>query len=377
MNVAVFFGGESCEHDISVITGVQLINNCNEYLYNIIPVYICKNGDWYTGEMLKDIDMFSQKNFLQSKKIKKCGMCPSDKSLFVYKKNKLKKYIDIDCAIICLHGLRGEDGSIAGLLELNKIPYVSTSIMGSSICMDKGVFKCLCRALGVETIDGFVVCESEFLSDCESVEEKIEELGYPIILKPCRQGSSIGISVVKNKENLKEMLKNSFIYDKKVLIEKFLHVDKEVNVALFEDKGKIIYSNTEEPKGNDLILSFDDKYLKNRGGFETIKRIVPASISDDCEMCIKSVANKLYKELDLFGVVRFDFIISGEKVYINEVNTIPGSMANYLFDKKSCDYGCLIDKMISNAVHRKKVNDECVRFIDTKVLESKFDGLKK
>ena len=145
MNVAVFFGGESCEHDISVITGVQLINNCNEYLYNIIPVYICKNGDWYTGEMLKDIDMFSQKNFLQSKKIKKCGMCPSDKSLFVYKKNKLKKYIDIDCAIICLHGLRGEDGSIAGLLELNKIPYVSSSIMGSSICMDKGVFKCLCR----------------------------------------------------------------------------------------------------------------------------------------------------------------------------------------------------------------------------------------
>ena len=377
MNIAVFFGGESCEHDISIITGVQLINNCDAYLYNIIPVYIDKNGDWYTGNKLKDIDLYSQKDFLKSKGVKKCTLLSNCKTLYFFARNKVKKYIDIDCAIICMHGLRGEDGCLAGVLEMCGIPYCSTSIMGSSICLDKGVFKTVCKGLGIECVDGFTVSENELLLDSASLLEKIEKFGFPIILKPCRQGSSIGVCVVKNSDDLQKSLKKSFSFDKKVLIEKFVNIDKEVNIALFEDKGKIVFSNTEEPKGNDVILSFNDKYLKNSGGFETIKRIVPADISTDCENYLKATATKLYRELELFGVVRFDFIVSSNKVYVNEINTIPGSMANYLFDKKSCDYSLLIQKLISNAIHRFNLNKDCVRVLDTKVLDGGFDFLKK
>lgn len=373
-NIAVIFGGESCEHDISIITGEQLISKFDELLYNIIPIYIDKLGIWKTGKDLKDIDDFAN----GIKKSCHCAFIPGDQNLYIKRSNKFKKFIKIDMAFICLHGLRGEDGSVASILELCKIPYSSSSILASSLCMDKSVFKILLKGFNVNFVSGFSITEKDFSEDSSGCNIELENLGFPVILKPSRQGSSIGIQICKNADEFNKKLKSAFIYDKKVLIEKFIDVKKEVNIAIFNNKSEYILSSTEEPVSSDEILSFDNKYRKNSGGFETIKRIVPANISLEIENYIKETALKLYKELEMFGVVRFDFIIDkNDDVFVNEVNTIPGSLANYLFDKNKYDYKKIIELIISNATLRLNKSNEVERVFDTDVLENDFDGFKK
>ena len=375
MNIAVIFGGESCEHDISIITGVQLINKVNEYLYNVYPIYIDKKGQWFTGESLKDIDNFAT----NLKKLKECSFVANDDTLYIKKGKVFRPFVQIDCAIVCLHGQRGEDGSVAGILELSKIPYSSSSMCASSVCMDKCVFKTFAKGLGVNVVEGVALCKDDYDLHKESVFENVSsKIGFPCIVKPSRQGSSIGIQVCYEKENLHEKLEKSFEYDSKLLIERFVKVSKEVNVALFENKGEYILSSTEEPVSCDEILSFDNKYRKNSGGFETIKRIMPASITDSQSEEIKNTAIAVYRSIDMFGVVRFDFLIDeGGKVFLNEVNTIPGSMANYLFDKEKYSYPKLIELLISSAVHRFKLSMKSKRVFDSGVLHEGFDGFKK
>ncbi|MGN0961258.1 MAG: ATP-grasp domain-containing protein, partial [Christensenellales bacterium] len=359
---------------ISIITGEQLISKCNEYLYNIYPIYIDKNGTWLTGKDLKDIDNIKD----GIKKTKVCSFMPNDKGLYIKKGSKFKKLVNIDMAFVCLHGLRGEDGTVAGILELSKIPYSSSSICASSVCMDKCVFKTFAKGLGVDIVPGFMMYENEYLQLPDVYLGKINEIGFPIIIKPSRQGSSIGIEVCKTESELDEKIKNAFKYDKKILIEKYLDVEKEVNLAVFESKGEYILSSTEEPVTKEEILSFDNKYRKNSGGFETIKRIVPAVISKENEEKLKTTALLVYRSLEMFGIVRFDFILDKEgKLYLNEVNTIPGSMANYLFDKEKYAYPVLIELMINSAVFRYSKMTEVERVFDTDVLENDFDGFKK
>ena len=375
MNVAVIFGGESCEHDISIITGVQLINNMNNYLYNVIPIYINKDGKWCTGDGLKDIDNFPN----NLGKLNMCTFIPNSDCLYVKTKfGKLKKYIKIDACILCLHGLRGEDGVVAGIVESSKIPYTSSSICASSVCMDKVVFKYFAKGLGINVVDGIEITESDYYYRKEYIDNSVVDLGYPLIVKPSRQGSSIGISVCENDNELENALNLAFKYDKSVLVEKFMEIKKEVNVAMFDNKGEYVLSNTEEPLTSDKFLNFDNKYRQNSGGFETIKRVVPAGISDEQHKLIVEMASNVYSKLKMFGVVRFDFLITqDDKVYLNEVNTIPGSMANYLFDKQKYPYSKLIELWLSNAVFRKNKEGEVLFTLDTDVLNNGFDGFKK
>lgn len=376
MKVAVVFGGESCEHDVSIITGVQLINKFNNYLYDIVPIYIAKGGVWYTGEELNDLDNYSVG--LNYKKLKKCSLVAGSNVLHIIKGKKLVPYTEIDVVIPCMHGVRGEDGALSGVLELSHIPYTSCSLCSSAVSMDKGVFKTFAKGLGISVIDGFVVDYNEFLIDESKIIDKISDFGLPIIIKPCRQGSSIGIEVVKNVADMKKALNMAFQYDKRVLVEKYVDVDKEVNLALFDNKGELVVSSTETPLSSDEILSFDNKYRKNAGGFETIKRIMPASINEGAYCELLNMATKVYRGLDMFGVVRFDFILDRSgMLYLNEVNTIPGSMANYLFDKSKYPYPRLIELMISNAVKRFERDLGIKKTIDTDIVGSGIDFLKK
>ena len=374
MNIAVIFGGESCEHDISIITGVQLMTNMNEYLYNVYPIYINKVGAWLTGENLNDVVNFTN----DLKKLKECAFLPNDSGLYIKKRGKYKKLVDIDVVFVCLHGMRGEDGAVAGILEMSKIPYSSSSICASSICMDKCVFKYFAKGMGVNIVDGICVGKKEYLSDYESVFEKVKNLGLPIIIKPSRQGSSIGIEVCESLDAFKNQVEKAFKYDDKLLIEKFVSIKKEVNVAVLNNKHDFIISNTEEPITSDKILSFDNKYRKNTGGFETIKRKMPADISEEQESLIKQYATNVYVTLDMCGPVRFDFLIDdNDNIFLNEVNTIPGSMANYLFDKKKYGYEKLIEIMISNALLRSENAKKITKVFVSDVLENDFDGFKK
>jgi len=371
INLLVVFGGESCEHEISVITGVQLMNNCNKYIYNIIPVYINKSGKWVTGSNLLDIDNYP--NYLRD--LKECTLVPNSDYLYIKKFNKFKKLCKVDCAIICLHGMRGEDGVVAGILEMSKIPYASSSICCSSICLDKVVFKSLMKGLEISVIDGFGFDKRSFENNQNDIINKIEDLAFPVIIKPSRQGSSVGISICKDISDLIPQLNKAFLYDEKLLIEKFVQIKKEVNIALFRYKDNIIYSTTEEPIKFGDYLSFDEKYRKSGGDFEKIKRIVPANITQEQLGEIKSIASKVYDNLDAVGVVRFDFIIDeNEMIYLNEVNTIPGSMANYLF-KENFDYEAIINMLVKNAVFIKR--DSQIKTIDSGVLEEGILGIKK
>ena len=372
MNIAVIFGGESCEHDISIITGVQLINNASEYLYNIIPIYINKNGEWFSGDLLKDIDNYP----INIKGLKKVSFVSNDAMLYIKKLGKLKKYLKIDMAFVCLHGQRGEDGSVAGVLEMAKIPYSSSSMLASALSMDKVAFKYFSNGLGVKCIDGFEILKQDYDIDSNLILEKIVNFRLPIIIKPSRQGSSIGIKVCKNIELLKNDLNKCFLYDDRLLIERFVDIQKEVNIALFKYKHDIIFSETEEPLYSNDILGFDEKYRKNSGGFESIKRLSPAKISVEQEEYIKNTAKKIYTTLDMFGVVRFDFIIdNNDNIYLNEVNTIPGSMAYYLF--KEFDYQKFIDSLVLSSLIRIEDSARTIKVFDSGVLSQGFDGLKK
>lgn len=373
INVAVVFGGESFEHDISVITAVQLLGRANMPNYNLIPIYIDKNGKWFTGDELFDLD-----NYGDFRKLKECAITCSSQYLYYVKRNKLKQYVKIDVAIMCLHGGQGEGGGVSGLFDLADIPYSACDLCASAICLDKVIFKDIMRGLSIATVDGFCVNEEEYLLEKDAIKEKINKFGYPIILKPSRLGSSIGVEVVGSENEFDSKLVSAFKYDSRVLIEKYVDIDKEINIALLKDKGSLIYSNTEEPIRSSEILSFDEKYKKGVGGFESIKRIYPAKISDKLSKKIKDISGNIYTSLNLYGVVRFDFILDkNKKLYINEVNTIPGSMANYLFDKDIYPYEKVIDILISNAINRNiKLKKNCTAF-SSDVLASGMKILEK
>ncbi len=373
VNVAVFFGGESCEHDISVITGVQLISKINEYLYNVIPIYIQKNGEWITGENLKDLDNFPD----NLGKTKNVGMIAGSKDLYSKNRNKLKKIFTIDVAILCLHGINGEDGSVASILKLSKVPYSSCGLLPSAVCMDKIVFDKFCVGLNINKVESVAVLRREYDENKIDVINNIFQLKLPIIIKPSRQGSSIGIKICRDENSLEECLEYCFGYDDRLLVEKYIEIYKEVNIACFLDKNEMLFSKTEEPIRSADFLDFNAKYSANNSGMESMKRISPANIDDETLAKIKRIVQSLYAQLDMFGIVRFDFMIDKKgKLYLNEVNTIPGSMANYLFGD-DYPYTRLIEDMISNALIRLENENKLNLDYKSDILKQGFNGFKK
>lgn len=373
INLAVVFGGESCEHDISVITGLQLISKINKYIYNVIPIYIDKNGIWLTGKNIMDIDNYPD----NLGKTTRVGLMGGNGTLYTIKNKKAKKFVDIDVAILCLHGVNGEDGTLASIMEHSKIPYCNSSILASSVSMDKVLFNDVCKGLNVDKVEYFSLFVEDYQMEKVGTVQKIVDFGLPVIIKPSRQGSSIGIEICKDKKDLAKKLDKAFEYDTRIVIEKLLDVKKEVNIACFLNKGEFIFSKTEEPIKNSDYLNFEDKYQSNSEGMQSMKRIMPARISIEQENKIKSIARILYINLDMFGVVRFDFLIDkNDNVYINEVNTIPGSMANYLFDG-DYSYSELIELWISNALIRSDNRKSLNHIYNSKVLEQGISGFKK
>lgn len=373
INLAVVFGGESCEHDISVITGLQLISKINKYIYNVIPIYIDKNGIWLTGKNIMDIDNYPD----NLGKTTRVGLMGGNGTLYTIKNKKAKKFVDIDVAILCLHGVNGEDGTLASIMEHSKIPYCNSSILASSVSMDKVLFNDVCKGLNVDKVEYFSLFVEDYQMEKAGTVQKIVDFGLPVIIKPSRQGSSIGIEICKDKKDLAKKLDKTFEYDTRIVIEKLLDVKKEVNIACFLNKGEFIFSKTEEPIKNSDYLNFEDKYQSNSEGMQSMKRIMPARISIEQENKIKSIARILYTNLDMFGVVRFDFLIDkNDNVYINEVNTIPGSMANYLFDG-DYSYSELIELWISNALIRSDNRKSLNHIYNSKVLEQGISGFKK
>ncbi len=332
-NVAVFFGGESIEHDISIITGVLTLNSIDKK-YKAIPIYVSKGGDFYTGDNLFDPDSFKN---LDYKKLKRVTLVLGENKLFQINKRRLKNLCVISVAINCMHGERGEDGCISSLLKLCNIPLGSPDTLGSSLCMNKGVTKIALKGLEVPALPS--VTASDVICAVSA-----ERLGYPLIVKPCTGGSSIGINTARDRQELEHAVNFALKYSETVIIEPALTNFTEINCACFKDSdGKLIVSECEKPMGKMEVLTFDDKY---RGGL----REFPANIDKEISDKIKKITAKIYRELEFSGVIRIDYFVQDKTVYVNEINTVPGSLAYYLFCKSTIEFRKMLSEMIEFAM---------------------------
>ena len=336
-NVAVFFGGSSVEHDISVITGVLTANSLNKEKYNVIPIYVHNNGLWYTGENLLDLDEYKN---LKVDKLERVSVVLGDNKIYrIIRGRKIKVAMEISLAINCMHGERGEDGSLCGVLNMCGIPLCSPPIMASAVSMDKSITKMVMSGLRVKTLPSVTVGENYKISE---IKQKIK---YPMIIKPCCLGSSIGIVKAKDDRELEQGIANGLRYGDKVLIEPLLEDFYEINCGAYFDGEKVIVSECEKPVSKGGILSFTDKYVSG-------KRIFPADVPKEVSDKIKAITKKVYQSLYFTGVIRIDFFVKGQSVYLNEINSVPGSLAFYLFCDTIKEFSVVLDKLVAETEKR-------------------------
>lgn len=360
--VGVIFGSRSCEREVSIISAVQLMRHADQEKYDIIPVYIDESGNWYTGDALKDIGSF--KPFNPDKKgITKVfpdlssgsgALLTHARGTGLFSKDRIEIAARIDVYIIVMHGLHGEDGTIQGLLELANVPYTSTGVAGSALGMDKIMMKQFFRGADLPVLPGIGVTRTRYLSEPKSVFEEVEkELGYPVFVKPANLGSSIGVSRADDRESLEDSLELAFEYDRRVLIEAGLDKPIELNCSVLGYDEEIEASPIEMPINQDEFLDFKDKYLASGGskGMASLHRVLPAPIEDELRDEIQEMSRKIFRMFDCKGVVRIDYMfdINAGKLYITEINTIPGSLAFYLWENAGVAYTRLIDRMVGYA----------------------------
>jgi len=363
MNVIVLFGGKSCERDISVITALQAMGSMAGHTF--LPVYISDEG-MYTGSAMQNINTYRDlKLDKMTELIIKNGKVYSLKNL------KLKEYFTPDCALICCHGGTGENGCLQGLLEINNIPYTSSGVLQSAVGMDKVVMKRLFSEMLLNIVPYTTVTKDMICDDMTSCVTKVESLiAYPVIIKPCTQGSSIGIKIAKGKKDMIEGLITASYYDKVIIVEEALTDMTEINCAAVRDNGRVVVSAIEKPLTWHDFLSFEDKYVIKGKGMEASVRELPAKLPDSTSKCIKGLTERIYENMGLKGVVRVDFMIDNKKkkIYVNEINTVPGSLSYYLFEPLGIEFPELINIMLNEGIRTKKIADSAVTYFPSRVL---------
>ncbi len=394
IRVGVFFGGQSVEHEVSIISAQQAISSMDKEKYDIFPIYISKDSKMYTGSNLLDVKNFTDIKKLISESIQvtlindsgNVKMISQAKSMF---KKPFEQVIDVAFPIV--HGANVEDGTIAGFFELLNIAYVGCDVYSSSLCMDKYFSKSVLKQTNLSVLDGLLVNYYDFAENQEKmINDIVEKFSLPVIIKPVNQGSSVGITIAKDKDTLKNSLDFAFSFSTKVLVEKALMNMMEVNCSVVGDLESCEASVLEEPVNSGELLSYEDKYLNGGGskgsktgggqksGMASLKRIIPARISDEQTKEIKELAIKAFKTLGCSGVVRIDFIIDKDTntVYINEFNTVPGSLSFYLWEKTDKPYPKLLDELIKIALKKKREKDALKTSFETNILSSFVGGTK-
>ena len=360
--IGVIFGSRSCEREVAIISAVQLMRHADREKYEIIPVYISDDGNWYTGDKLTDIQAYKpfrpdQKGIIRVFPDLSSGsgaLLTIRKNTGLFAREKTEIVARIDAYIIVMHGLNGEDGTLQGLMELINVPYTSTGVAGSALGMDKIMMKQFFQGAGLPVLPGLSFTRSEFSGERGAVLNKVEEeLGFPVFVKPANLGSSIGVSRADDTESLADSLELAFEYDRRVLVEKGLDKPIELNCSVMGYDDIVEASPIEMPLNNDEFLDFKDKYLASGGskGMASLHRVLPAPIEDELKNVIQEMSRTIFRMLDCKGVVRIDYMFDkhSEKLYITEINTIPGSLAFYLWENAGIPYSALIDRMINFA----------------------------
>jgi len=395
MNIAVFFGSRSCEHDVSIVSALQCIEATKAAGFNVTPVYISRDGLWYTGEPLENIETFREFNPM-TKGITRVTLDvtanagdlwawpPQRAGLFAKVPAPL---CHIDCVIPVFHGWHGEDGTIQGLLEMANIPYASSSVLGSAIGMDKIAMKQILRGAGFPVLDFVWFTREQLKKERQAVIERVEkEIKYPAFIKPAALGSSIGVSRAKNREELERALDVAASYDRRILVEVGVVHPVEINCAAvgYGEDVRASVCEMPVPSSNDTFLDFWQKYLRNAStkgedsrGMKSLSRVVPAPIGDELTGRIQTMTCDIFKLLDCCGTVRVDFILDqNDMLFVNEPNTIPGSLAFYLWKASGLDFPKLIEKMVEDALRAHTDKNSSVFAYDSSILKKVAAGTK-
>jgi D-alanine-D-alanine ligase len=376
--VGVFFGGKTVEHEVSILSALQAIHAIDKDIYDVAPIYITKNNEFYYSDKLLDINIYKdmdklKKDCNQIYFTQRNGQMIVNSLDSVFKKEILK----IDIAFPVVHGVNVEDGTLQGFLEMYNIPYVGCDLTSSAVGMNKIIFKKVLVASDIPVIDYYEVHLEDFEGNEEEVFNNINnKLSLPIILKPANLGSSVGIKIVKTKEEFSQAMNFVFEFTDKILVEKCIVNLKEINCSVLGNFESQEVSELEEPVKVDEILSFKDKYMSPTGkgskssGMASLTRKIPAEISEEMKNEIIDLTKKVIKILDCEGVSRIDYIIDNDtnKVYVNEINTIPGSLAFYLWEAKGISFDVLCEKLIKLAIKRKQKRDNIIYSNDVNLL---------
>ncbi len=361
--IGVFFGGRSTEHEISVISASQAMHAINAEKYDVVPIYISKQGKWYTGEALLDIKNYRNTADLLGK-VEEVYMEPTFGDYNLYKKKRglfgsgVVKHLDV--AIPVLHGSNGEDGTFEGLLETIGIPYAGCNTLSSANGMDKITMKMILKSCGIPVVDYVWFTDKEWFARRDELIDRIEkEIGYPVIVKPANLGSSVGIGRACNREELIEKIDGAEVYTTRIIVEDMVENLQEINCSVLGDCDENQASVLEEPIKSGEILSYEDKYVggsKGAKGMQAAQKRIPANLPQAETERIQFLARETFRVLSCHGVSRVDMIINRKTrdIYVNEINTIPGSLSFYLWEATGISFEQLMDRLVELAIKRKR-----------------------
>ena len=388
IKVGVIFGGESVEHEVSIISAIQAMNKMDEEKYEIIPIYITKDREWYTGDMLKDIDVYQDFNLIK-KYSDNVVLYYKDGSYILQKKKGLLKsnVKEIDIAFPIVHGTNVEDGALQGYLKTIGIPFVGPDVYAAVAGQDKVVMKDIWKEAGLPMTNYVWFYDTEYKENLEEIKKKIKKLKFPVIVKPATTGSSIGITICENDEKLIEGIDDAIQYDSKIIVEEVVENLKEVNIAIIGNYESQKVSEIEEVLSKNKFLTYSDKYIgsgkgKLKGiksnslktsskGMATANRKLPAELEKNTKEEIEDIATKAFKAIGTSGNARIDFLIDQKtnKVYINEINSIPGSLAFYLWDAKHINFTQVLDDMINIGIKDYKKRMSKTHSFESNILQ--------
>ena len=383
IKVGVIFGGESVEHEVSIISAVQAMNKLDGEKYDIIPIYITKKGEWYTGAALREIETFKDMDLLK-RYCKNVVLYRKDNRFVLQNKGVFKKIVnEVDIILPVVHGTNVEDGVLQGYLKTIGVPFVGSGVTASAIAQDKVLQKQVFESSSLPITNYYWFYDCDFNDDEEKIIKEIEKkLKYPMIVKPATLGSSVGISSVENKKELVDSIRDAIEYDNKIVVEEKVQNLIEVNISVLGNFETQKLSEIEEVITDNDLLTYEDKYIggskkSSSKGMASASRIIPAKIDSKLRTEVEEIATNAFKNAGLSGVVRIDFLIDKKKklVFINEINACPGSLAFYLWEANGKSFTALLDEMINIAIKDYKKEQNKTRSFDTNIL-SGYKGLK-
>lgn len=371
LKIGVIFGGNTLEHELSIITALQAMDNIDTDKYEVIPIYITKDLTWYSSGCLRFIDSFNNFNLIE-KYAKKVNLINKFGRFILQTQGVIKRELtELHLVIPMVHGHGMEDGTIQGYLQLVGIPYVSNNIYSSVICQDKVFTKQLLEQNNLPTVKYVWFFDNEYNKNKEELFKKIDKLEYPLIIKPATLGSSIGIVTVKRKEELDTAINSVLKYDRKIIVEELLDDLVEYNISILKTNDKLYVSSIEEIETNLEYRNYKDKYNLENHLNGNIIRTLPANISEKMVSEIIELAKKTINFLNNTGLSTIDILYDRKKnkLYIDEINSIPSCFSHHLWEDANISYKELFNILIEDTIKNINKSSKMITTMDMNILK--------